>query len=97
MGEWWSRPAARLGLPLLARAYDEGLKVHGQELVALRREVEALSAYWVESVGDDEVRSTEIGGRTFDVPLLVHLTNRAEGVESAIRLAIVVGGYLTIS
>ena len=41
MGEWWSRPAARLGLPLLARACDEGLKVHGQELVALRREVDS--------------------------------------------------------
>jgi hypothetical protein len=57
MHEFWSGPAARLGLPLLANAYDAGLKLGADELVALRDEVEALCANWVESVGD-ETRTT---------------------------------------
>ena len=97
MHEFWSRPAVRLGLPLLANAYAAGLKLRGDELVALRHEVEALCADGVGSVSDDETRTTTIGNRTFDVPLLVHLMDRAESVESAIRLAIAVDGYLTIS
>jgi hypothetical protein len=97
MHDLWSGPSLRLGLPLLARAYGNGLKLHGDELVALRQEVEALSADWVETVSDDATKATGIGTRSFDVPLLVHLLNRAEGVEAAIRLALAVGGYLTIS
>jgi hypothetical protein len=97
MHEFWSGRAVRLGLPLLANAYNAGLKLCGDELVALRHEVEALWANWVESVSADETRTTTIGNRTFDVPLLVHLMDRAESVESAIRLAIAVDGYLTIS
>jgi hypothetical protein len=97
MHDHWSGPSVRLGLPLLAGAYDGGLNLHGDELVALRQEVESLCAHWVEAVSDDEVRTSRFGDRTCDVPLLVHLMNRAECVESAIRLALAINGYLTVS
>ncbi len=97
MYELWRRPADLLDLPILARAYDEGLKLRGDAIVALRREVESLCAYWVETVGDGETRTIPIGDRIYELPLLVLLMSRAEIVESALRLAIAVDGYVTIS
>jgi hypothetical protein len=74
MHEFWSGPSDRLGLALLARAYDDGLKLRGDGLVALRQEIETLSADWVKTVSDDHTKTTGIGNRNFDMPLLVHLT-----------------------
>jgi hypothetical protein len=93
----WNMPSIQLGLPLLAGVYEEGLEAHGEVLHALGQELQTLSAHWIATVPDSETKSTTIENRSFEVPLLVHLMNRAEAVESAIRLALAIGGYLTLS
>ena len=96
MYQLWNMPAIQLGLPLLAGVYEEGLEAHGEVLQALSHELQSLSAHWIATVPDSETKSTTIENRSFEVPLLIQLMNRAEAVESAIRLALAIGGYLTI-
>ena len=97
MYQLWNLPSIQLGLPMLAGVYEEGLEAHGEVLHALSHELQSLSAHWIATVPDSETKSTTIENRSFEVPLLVHLMNRAEAVESAIRLALAIGGYLTLS
>lgn len=97
MYKLWHMPSIELHLPLLAGAYEQGLEAHGEVLHALSLELQSLSAYWIATVLDGETKSTTIESRSFEVPLLVHLMNRAEAVESGIRLALAIGGYLTLS
>ena len=97
MYQLWNMPSIQLGLPLLAGVYEEGLEAHGEVLHALSQELQSLSAHWIATIPDSETKSTTIENRSFEVPLLVHLMNRAEAVESAIRLALAIGGYLTLS
>jgi hypothetical protein len=97
MHRLWNMPSIELGLPLLARIYEKGLEAHGEVLQALSQELQSLSAYWIATVPDSETKSITIENRSFEVALLVHLMSRAEAVESAIRLALAIGGYLTIS
>lgn len=95
--DFWSVPASELGLTLLARAYDDGLQVSGEDLSRLEQEVWALQKYWAESVPAGEVRHADIVGRKVEVPLFVHLSHRAESVLTAIEVAKSVDGVLTIS
>ena len=97
MHRLWNMPSIELGLPLLARVYEKGLEAHGELLHALNQELQSLSTYWIGTVPDSETKSVTIETRSFEVALLVHLMSRAEAVESAIRLALAIGGYLTIS
>jgi len=97
MRRLWNMPSIELGLPLLARVYEKGLEAHGEVLHALSQELQSLSTYWIGTVPDSETKSVTIETRSFEVALLVHLMSRAEAVESAIRLALAIGGYLTIS
>jgi len=47
VGEYWCIPAKRLGLPLLAQIYHEGLSVSTpEELEQLSRELDTLEAHW---------------------------------------------------
>jgi hypothetical protein len=93
----WNMPSIQLGLPFLAGVYEERLEAHGEVLHALSHEPQSLSAHWIATVPDNETKSTTIENRNFEVPLLVHLMNRAEAVESAIQLALAIGGYLPLS
>jgi hypothetical protein len=97
MYKLWNVPSTELGLPLLAGIYEKGLEAHGEVLHALSQELQRLSAYWIATVADSETRSTSVENRSFEVPLLVQLMNTAEAVESGIRLALAIGGLLTIS
>jgi len=95
----WSRPAAELGLPLLARMYADGLDVSGQELMTLREEVDALTRHWLDTVDSDEtITYSLVGSREarVQVPLIVDLLRRADDLRSAIRIAQRVDGFLTI-
>lgn len=93
----WHVPSIEWHLPLLADAYEQDLEAHGEVLHTLSTELKSLAAYWIVTVPDGETKSTTIENRSFEVPLLVHLINSAEAVESGIRLALAIGGYLTIS
>jgi hypothetical protein len=97
MYQFWKMPSIHLGLPLLAGVYEDGLEAHGEVLHTLGQELQSLSAHWIATVPDSETKSITIENHSFEVPLLVHLLNRAETVESAIRLALAIGGYLTLS
>ena len=47
VGEYWCSPAKRLGLPFLARIYQDGLKVSAtEELEQLSKELDTLEAHW---------------------------------------------------
>lgn len=45
--EYWSSPAATLGLPLIAAIYEQGLEVAGSALDVLERELDVLERAWV--------------------------------------------------
>ena len=95
--QWWSHPATKLNLPLVSDLYKNGLQVSGDDLARLKEEMVALEKYWCEAVPSDEVRTYDILGRSVDVPLLAHLSYRADSVMAAIELAQQVDGELTIS
>jgi hypothetical protein len=95
--QFWSVPASQLNLPLLAQIYDEGLQVSGADLGRLHDEIWTLEKRWTEVVFDDEIRTYDILGRTVVVPLLAHLSHRAESVLAAAELAQKIDGVLTIS
>ena len=97
MYKLWKMPSIELHLPLLAGVYERGLEAHGEVLHTLSEELQSLSSYWIATVPDSETKSTTIANRRFEVPLVVHLMNRVEAVEWGIRLALAIGGYLTIS
>ena len=47
VAEYWCGPAERLGLPLLAQIYQQGLRISNQEkLKQLSRELDTLEAHW---------------------------------------------------
>jgi hypothetical protein len=95
--QFWSVPASQLDLPLLTQIYDEGLQVSGADLGRLHDEVWTLEKRWTEIISDDEIRTYDILGRTVAVPLLAHLSHRAESVLAAVELAQKIDGVLTIS
>lgn len=95
--QYWSVPASQLDLPLLAQIYDDGLRISGDDLGRLHDEIWTLEKLWIEIISDDEVRTSDILGRTVVVPLLAHLSHRAESVLAAIELAQKIEGVLTIS
>jgi hypothetical protein len=95
--QFWSVPASQLDLPLLAQVYDEGLEVSGADLGRLHDEVWTLQKRWIQIIPDDETRTYDILGRTVAVPLIAHLSNRAESVLAAVELAQKIDGILTIS
>jgi len=94
---WWCTPSLALGGHLIPAIYDAGLTCQGDDLSLLGGELTALERHWVEAVGDDERMGCSIDGRRFEVPLLVHLTERASHLRSAIRIATTVPGELRIS
>jgi hypothetical protein len=64
---WWSAPAAKLGLPLLASIYEygfnNGIRWSGEELPRVSKELSALEEHWRSLVlpQDDMERRTERG------------------------------------
>ena len=95
--QFWSVPASQLDLPLLTRIYDKGLQVSGADLGRLHDELWTLEKRWTETISDDEFRTYDILGRTVAVPLLAHLSHRAEFVLAAVELGQKIDGVLTIS
>ena len=94
----WSRPAAELGLRLLAQMYAEGLDVAGEELTALHDEVDSLSRHWLDTVAPEETTTYSfVGSREEQIPLIVDLWRRADDVLSAVRIAQRTDGFLSIS
>lgn len=84
--EYWSDPAATLGLPLLSTVYDEGfyqgIQWGGDQLPQVREELGRLELHWPTS------------GLSEDVTAL--LAEKARQMRTAIDLAVQQGGYLVI-
>ena len=85
------------GLPLITSIYQDGLEVDGDDLDRLEAELGQLEKYWDEFVDPETTVMTMLGKHVLQVPLLVHLSNRGDGVRTAIRVARTCDGYLTIS
>jgi hypothetical protein len=87
VGEYWSRPSLRLGLPLLGSIYDEGFHVarewRGDDLDALERELAVLVDHW--------------SRQPFESDIADHLAERAGFLREAIRIARSEGGVILIS
>ena len=82
--EFWSAPASQLDLPLLAEIYDEGLRLSGADLGRPRF---GPLKYWIEIIPDGQIRTYNILERTVAVPLLAHLSHRADSLLAAVELA----------
>ncbi len=84
--EFWSSPAAELGLPLLASLYDEGfyrgIFWSGHELDQALRELASLEEYWARAPYDDETRAD--------------LCERAGWMRDALRLAARCQGWVSV-
>ena len=70
-----------------AQIFDEGLQLSGADLSPLHDEVWTLQKLWIEIISDDQIRTYDILGRTVTVPLLAHLSHRAESILAAVELA----------
>lgn len=85
--EFWSAPAAQLGLPLLAAVYEHGFYLgicwHGDQLDAAEAEVARLEEFWQ--------------GAGLDAGTLQGLSGRAAYLRTAVGLAREHGGILVIS
>ncbi len=95
--EYWSTPAIHRELPLITSIYQDGLQVDGDDLDRLESELSELERYWDECVDPEIMVTTTLGRHALQVPLLVHLSNRADSLRAAIRVARTCDGYLTIS
>ena len=84
--EYWSEPAGRLGLPLIASIYGEGFYNgcvwQGQQLDELETELSVLNNYWIHERFSEET--------------IEYLTERAKVFCEAIRVARAVGGVVII-
>lgn len=84
--EYWSEPASRLGLPLIAAICDEGFYEscfwQGTQLDALEAELSLLGRYWT--------------GERFSQETLSYLTSRMKTFREAIEVARFVGGVVMI-
>jgi hypothetical protein len=84
--EYWSEPAALLGLPLLAAVYDQGfyhgIFWSGEQLGSVVTEVDRLEAHW--------------SAARLPSDLLADLQERARYVREAVAVASAVGGWLVI-
>jgi len=87
VGEYWSRPALRLGLPLIGSIYDEGFHVarqwKGGDLDVLERELAVLVDHWSK--------------QPFEPDIADHLAERAGFLREAIRIARSEGGVILIT
>ncbi len=83
---YWSDPAARLGLPLIASTYQvgfhEGCEWSGPDLDALEQEVAALESYWRQHVREGT---------------LAHLLETADSLRRAIQIARDANGVVSIT
>lgn len=84
--EWWSGPAAALGLPLIASIYERGfyraIRWAGPELVQVLAELARLEVHWA-SVAPSEVAAG--------------LAERAGYLRAAVAVAEEWGGFVVIS
>lgn len=95
--QYWSKPAAELGLPMLTEVYMHGLRAEADDLVRLRDEVVRLEEHWCTFVDLEASMTYRIGDHDLSVPLLVHLYERASYLRAAIRLAIACDGFIIVS
>jgi hypothetical protein len=95
---YWSSPAAKAGLPLIASIYEQGLVIEGADLDRLNNELTALDTAWSKEVDPAATRRFICLGHEGEVPLAYELVfRRAESLRSAIRVARAVDGYVVIS
>lgn len=92
VGDWWSRPAANLGLPFLADIYEYGF-YHGiiwgpKDFPQVLAELNLLESHW-RGMCDWNVADVSTGHAV--------LVERAEFVRRAIAIAVEVQGYVTIT
>lgn len=101
--EQWHVPAHRLGLPLLGSIYHDGLRVEGEQLAALGRELDALERFWA---GTDFSRATPLRVSTMRPdgtweermePLADHLAEQSGYLREAILVANECDGVVVIS
>jgi hypothetical protein len=91
--ELWHVPAHHLGLPMIGSIYQNGLRVEGQQLADLSRELDALEVFWdntdfsdarpmsCHALGDDGKEEVRF------LPLREHLQERLGHLREAIRIA----------
>jgi hypothetical protein len=84
--EFWSSPAAELGLPLLASLYDQGFYCgifwEGRKVDQAMNELAMLEGYWARAVFDAAVRAD--------------LLERVNWLRVALNLAASCGGWVSI-
>jgi hypothetical protein len=98
IGTLWSQPAQAIGLPLIARIYnDESLEVSRPDLQSLDGELDRLVEHWTRQVPDDGYVTVRVGTRELQYPQLVDLMLRADAVRAAIRIAARVDGTVIVS
>ncbi len=87
VGQFWSAPAAELGLPLLAAVYEygfhHGIRWSGEQISAVAAEVDRLEAHWSAS------------GLSADA--LANLQERAGFVRQALSIAAQASGWVVIT
>ena len=100
--ELWHVPAHELHLPLLGSIYHDGLRVEGEQLAALSRELDALQRFWAAT---DFSQTTPLRASIMHpdgtqeerlVPLADHLSERLGYLREAIRIAYECGGVVDI-
>jgi len=86
VGEFWSRPAIELDLPLFAEVYgpgfDHGIRWSGPQLQAVGAEVDKLEVYWATAGLPPET--------------MAYLRERAGFVREAVAVAEACGGWVII-
>lgn len=85
--ESWSTPAAQLGLPLLAKIYEQGfyqgIRWSGEQLSTVTAELDRLESHWLASEPSAEILSD--------------LQERALFVREAVAIAAECGGWVVIT
>jgi hypothetical protein len=101
--DYWSTPASQLGLRLLARMYDDGLRISGAELDELARELDVLERHWstlrLDREGTTTIHEQRADGSwvTTQIPFEADLHERLGHVRVAIGIAKREPGLLLIS
>lgn len=94
---YWSGPAARAGLPLIAGIYESGLDAQGSDLDRLGDELLALQDLWSSEIDPSATERFACPGYEGEVPILYDLLfRRAEFLRGAIQIAQAIDGYLSV-
>jgi hypothetical protein len=93
VGVFWSGIAHKIGLPLLASIYNEGLRlVSPDEIARFEKELETLQEY-----GDTHKLDDLYPGSGTDDQIRDHLKERLGNVREAIRIAKANGARISFS